>query len=65
MRFARSTPNATDTHSEYVILIAFALQQWLHDLASLLRYMYTACIVVTETVYCAARTGYSHVTFSP
>jgi len=27
MRFASWIPNATDTHSEYVILIAFPLQQ--------------------------------------
>jgi len=30
-------PKATNTHSQYVILIAFPLQQWLHDRASLLR----------------------------
>ena len=28
---------ATDTHSEYVILIAFPLQQWLRERASMLR----------------------------
>ena len=28
---------ATDTHSEYVILIAFTRQQWLHERASVLR----------------------------
>jgi len=28
----------TNTHSEYVILTAFPLQQWLHEGASLLRY---------------------------
>ena len=33
MRIARRTPNATDTYSEYVILIAFALQQWLQERA--------------------------------
>jgi len=31
-------PKATDTTSEYVILIAIPLQQWLHERASLLRY---------------------------
>ena len=31
MRFA-------DTHSEYVMLVAFPLQQWLHERASMLRY---------------------------
>jgi len=32
---------ATNTHSEYVVLIAFPLQQWLHERASMLRH---ACI---------------------
>ena len=36
---------ATGTHSEYVIIIAFPLQQWLHDCASVLRYTYIACLV--------------------
>jgi len=27
-----------NTHSEYVILIALFLQQWLHESASILRY---------------------------
>jgi len=26
-------PKSTNTHSEYVILIAFPLQQWLHERA--------------------------------
>ena len=34
-----------NTHAEYVILIAFPLQQWLHERASLLRYTYFACLV--------------------
>jgi len=33
------------TQSEYVIFIVFVLQQRLHERASLLRYMYIACIV--------------------
>jgi hypothetical protein len=36
---------ATDTHSEYVILTAFPVQQWLHEGASMLRYTYIACLV--------------------
>ena len=43
MNIACWVPSAT--HSEYVILIAFPLQQWLYELASLLRYDYIACIV--------------------
>jgi len=35
----------TDTHSEYVILIAFLPQQLLHERASMLRYTNTACLV--------------------
>ena len=31
-------PKATDTHSQYTTLIAFPLEQWLHERASLLRY---------------------------
>jgi hypothetical protein len=42
---ARWIPKATDTHSEYVILIALPLQQWLHKGASLLRYTYIACLI--------------------
>ena len=36
-------PKATDTHSEYVILIAFPLQQWLSEHGSMSRYPYNAC----------------------
>ena len=42
----RKVPEDTNTHSEYVILIAFPLQQWLHERASLLRYMYIVCLVL-------------------
>jgi len=33
MRISRWVSKATDTHSEYPILIAFLLQQWLHERA--------------------------------
>jgi len=36
MRITCWIPNATNTHVEYVILIAFPLQQWLHARASVL-----------------------------
>ena len=42
MRFALYVPKTTITHSEHVILIPFPQQQWLHERASLLRYMTTA-----------------------
>ena len=44
MRITRWIPRATNTHSKYVILIAFPLQQWLHERASMLRYTYSACL---------------------
>jgi hypothetical protein len=38
---------ATNTHLEYVILIAFPLQQWLHERPSMLRYTYIDVLVDT------------------
>jgi len=43
MRCACWIPKATDTHSEYVILTASPLHQWLHERASMLRHPYIAC----------------------
>ena len=37
---------ATNTHSEYVILIAFSPQQCLHESVLMLRYTYIACLVL-------------------
>jgi len=37
MRIACWKPKVTDTHSEYVILIALPLQQWLYRSAAMLR----------------------------
>jgi hypothetical protein len=45
MRFACWITKATDTHSKYVILIAFSRQQWLRERASMLGYTYIACVV--------------------
>jgi len=42
---------ATNTHSEYVILIAFPRQQWLSERASMLRYTYIACVVFLRTTW--------------
>jgi hypothetical protein len=44
MRIACWVTKATDTHSEYVILIAFPRRQWLRECASVLRYTYIACL---------------------
>ena len=48
-------PKATNTHSEHVIIISFPLQQWLHERASLLRYMYIASVgisIMQSSVWC-------------
>ena len=45
MRIARWLPKAANTHTEYVILIAFSLHQCLHERASILRYPYISCLV--------------------
>ena len=55
MRIAFWITKATNTHLEYitlmqylhVILIAFPLQQWLSERASMLRSAYIACLVGT------------------
>jgi hypothetical protein len=57
MRIARWIPKATGTHSEYVILFAFPLQQWLtrtllsvtlyvHRLSCLLVFVRSNCVIV-------------------
>jgi hypothetical protein len=43
-------PKATNTHSEYIIRIAFSLQQWLHKEASVLRYTcFASFVLFSET----------------
>jgi len=46
MRIACWIPDPTLTHSEYVILNDFPLQQLLHGRSSVLRYAYIACLVI-------------------
>ena len=46
MRFACWITKATDTPSEYVILIAFPCQQWLSECALILRYTYSTLSVL-------------------
>jgi hypothetical protein len=43
-------PKATNTHSEYVILIAFTLTQWLGERACMLRLYYIACLSLGSPV---------------
>jgi len=46
MRFASWNTKPTEPDSEYVILIAFARQQCLHERASLLRCTCINCLVI-------------------
>jgi hypothetical protein len=48
MRFAWWINKATEAHTKYVILIAFRVQYWLHERASMLRYMYIAFLYIYE-----------------
>ena len=68
MRIACWISKATDTHSQYVILTAFPLQQSLQECASLLRYTYIACRVkcliaqsttVKDSTFCDASVTYT------
>ena len=54
MRISCWITKATNTHSEYVILIAFLLQQWWHQSASVLRYMYIAYLVSKVMKFCTS-----------
>jgi hypothetical protein len=58
MSIACWVPKTKNIHSEYVILIAFLLQQWQYERASKLRYTYIPYLVITDMVcvYCAVRT---------
>ena len=45
MRIACLIPKATNTHSEYVVLFVFPLQQWLHERGPILRHTHIAWII--------------------
>jgi len=42
----RQVAHLPELHSENVILMAFPLQQWVHERTSLLLYTYIACLVL-------------------
>jgi len=50
MRMACWIPKATDAYSEYAILTDFPLQQWLYELASLLRCTYIDYLVIYRPI---------------
>ena len=49
MHFACWIPKDGNTHSEYAILTALPLQQWLHKHISMVYYMYIACLLLQKT----------------
>ena len=52
MHIPRWIPKATNTQSEYVILIAFPLHKSLRERASLLLYTCTACLITLRYIKC-------------
>jgi hypothetical protein len=56
MRIARRKPKATNTRSQYVILIIFSLHQWLNERASALCYTFT--VMLYPCVRVRLHTGY-------
>jgi sensor c-di-GMP phosphodiesterase-like protein len=59
MRIACWMTKSTDTYSEYVILIGFPLQQWLHEHASMWRLTYRSitCLVYNRVLARGVRGG--------
>ena len=50
LSISHCVPNATDTLSKYVVVLAFLLSKWLHERASILRYTYIACLVFSLNI---------------
>ena len=48
MRISFGYVRHKNTHTEYVILVAFPLQQWSHERALVLRYTCISCLVITQ-----------------
>ena len=48
MRFTYRITKLRGTHSQYVMLIAFPLQQWLHERASVLRYSALSVLILLQ-----------------
>jgi len=51
MRFSCCITRATNTPTEYVIIFAFSLQQWLHERPSVLVYTCIACLVYLLNIH--------------
>jgi hypothetical protein len=61
VRFECWIIKATNTHQEYVIFIAFGLQYWLDERASILRYTYGVCLSVSLVISMSA---FLYISFS-
>ena len=61
MHIACWIPKATDIHSQYVILIACPLEQWLHERASMLLYRDIACLAQNDKFHQSAVYKKCHV----
>ena len=53
-------PKATNTHSDYIILISFLLQQWLHERTSVSHSRYIACFVYILQLFSPYMDSYSY-----
>jgi hypothetical protein len=49
MRIACRVTKGTDAHTEYVIIIAFAGEEWLRERASFLHYTHIICLILSES----------------
>ena len=65
VRVARSITEATDAHSEYVILIAFPLHQWLSETCPSVASRYIAYLVVFYACDKIQFVGLARKTVSP
>jgi hypothetical protein len=58
MCFACRITKVTNSHSEYVILVAFPWQQWLCERATMLSYTYITCLVISYILSSVALSFY-------
>ena len=50
MRISCWIPRAIDAHLEYVILVVFPRQQWLHERASVLTFLHTSAVLFCTVI---------------
>ena len=65
MRYAFCIVKATDTQSEYVLLIAFPQHIRLHELATLLQHKDTACLGSLKVTSFLFKDSHVHFIFRP